>query len=96
MSDDAPVRKPLEDSSSAVARKLPAAQLTRMSSRPNRATVSRTARSQSSYLRTSPCAGTARGASLAMGDRFAGAARHEHLLQAAVGIGRGSWPHRWP
>ena len=37
-------------------RKLPAAQLTRMSSRPKRPTASRTHRSQSSALRTSPCA----------------------------------------
>lgn len=47
--------KPLEDSCSAGDRKLPAAQLTRMSSRPQRCTAAATMRSQSSNLRTSPC-----------------------------------------
>jgi hypothetical protein len=49
-----PVRKPLDDSSAAFARKFPAAQFTRTSSRPNRWTVVATAPWQSSQFRTSP------------------------------------------
>lgn len=50
-----PVRKPFGDSASAAARKLPAAQLTRMPRPPKWRAVSSAHRAQSLAFRTSPC-----------------------------------------